>query len=149
MNKDDIKGHFTDFKRCKEKWGILNDNIYNFNESGYQIGITAGSRVIIPETERHAFVNDPDNQGLVTSVKCFSATGYHVPPMLIFKDAYHLQKYFENDINSNTLFARSEMGFTNDILTMTWLKHFDKFTASKIKGAYRMLAFDGYSSHVM
>jgi hypothetical protein len=105
MNKDDIKGNFTDFKRCKEKWGILDDDVYNFDETGCQIGITAGGRVIIPETERHDFVNDPDNRELVTSVECFSSTGYHVPPMLIFKGAYHLRKYSKNDINGNTLFA--------------------------------------------
>ena len=148
MNKDDIKGHFTDFKRCKEKWSILDNDVYNFDETGCQIGITAGGRVIIPKTERHAFVNDPDNRELVTSVEYFSATGYHIPLMLIFKGVYHLRKYFENDINGNTLFAHSEMGFTNDILTMTWLKHFNKFTAQRTKGAYRMLVFEGYGSYI-
>jgi DDE superfamily endonuclease len=31
---------------------------------------------------------------------------------------------------------------------MSWLRHFDKFTASRTKGAYRLLIFDGYGSHV-
>ena len=68
--------------------------------------------------------------------------------MLIFKGAFHLRKYFDNDIDGDTLFARSESGFTNDILTMSWLKHFDRFTAPRTKGAYRLLIFDGYGSHV-
>jgi len=33
-NRQDILDHFADFKRCKEKWGILDDNTYNFDETG-------------------------------------------------------------------------------------------------------------------
>jgi hypothetical protein len=84
----------------------------------------------------------------VTCVECFSATGYHVPLMLIFKGAYYLRKYFDNNIDGDTLFARLESGFTNDVLTMAWIKHFEKFIALRTKGAYRMLIFDGYSSHI-
>ena len=148
MNKEDIATHFKEFKRCRDKWGIQDEDIYNFDETGCQIGITAGGRVIIPQGERFAFVNDPDNRELVTAVECFSATGYHVPPMLIFKGAYHLRKYFDNNINGDTLFARSETGFTNDILTMAWLKHFNNFTAPRTRGAYRMIIFDDYGSHI-
>jgi hypothetical protein len=68
--------------------------------------------------------------------------------MLIFKGAYHLRKYFDNNIDGDTLFARSESGFTNDVLTMAWIKHFEKFTAPRTKGVYRMLIFDGYGSHI-
>ena len=78
----------------------------------------------------------------------FRAGGYHVPPMLIFKGAYHLREYFENDIDGNTLFARSETGFTNDVLSIAWLKHFERFAAPRTKGAYRILIFDGYGSHL-
>jgi hypothetical protein len=38
--------------------------------------------------------------------------------------------------------------FTNDHLRMSYLKHFDKFTKDSTKGAYRLLIFDGHSSHL-
>ena len=147
-NKEEVEGHFKDFKRCREKWNILDEDIYNFDETGCQIGITAGGIVIIPANVTRVYVNDPDNKELVTAVECISAGGYHVLVMLIFKGAYHLRKYFENDIDDNVLFARSDTGFTNDKLTLSWLKHFDKFTKNRTKGLYRMLIFDGYGSHV-
>ena len=147
-NRQDIIDYFADFKRCKEKWGVLDEDIYNFDETGCQIGLAAGNRVIVPQGLERIFVNDPDNRELVTCVECFSATGYHVPPMLIFKGAYHLRKYFENDIDGDTLFARSESGFTNDVLAMAWIKHFEAFTRPKTISAYRILIFDGYGSHV-
>lgn len=147
-NKEDIQNHFNDFKRCRDKWSIQDEDIYNFDETGCQIGISGGSHVVVPQGEEKIFLNDPDNKELVTCVECFNATGYHVPPMLIFKGAYHLKKYFDNDIDGNTLFARSETGFTNDILTMAWIRHFEKFTQPRAVGAYRMLIFDGYGSHI-
>jgi hypothetical protein len=36
------------------------------------------------------FVNNPDNKELVTCVEYFSATGYYIPLMLIFKGVYYL-----------------------------------------------------------
>ena len=90
----------------------------------------------------------PDNKELVTCVEYFSTIGYHVLPMLIFKGAYYLRKYFDNDIDGNTLFARSETGYTNDILTLAWVKHFEKFTRPRTVGVYRILIFDGYSSYI-
>ncbi|CAM6002645.1 unnamed protein product [Sphagnum balticum] len=48
-NRQDIIDHFADFKRCKEKWGILDSDVYNFDETGCQIGISARSRVVVPQ----------------------------------------------------------------------------------------------------
>jgi hypothetical protein len=68
--------------------------------------------------------------------------------MLIFKGAYHLRKHFDNNIDGDVLFARSDSGFSNDKLALKWLYHFDKFTAKRTKGQYRMLIFDGHGSHI-
>jgi hypothetical protein len=68
--------------------------------------------------------------------------------MLIFKGAHHLHKYFANDIHGDTLFGRSESGFTNNKLTLAWLKHFNQFTEKRTVGQYRLLIFNGYGSHI-
>ena len=101
----------------------------------------------MPKGSENIYVDDPENRELVTSTECFSAVGYHVPSMLTFKGAYHLRKYFENDLNGDTYFTRSESGFVNDKLIMKWLRHFDKFTKNRTKGKYRLLIFNGYGSH--
>jgi hypothetical protein len=105
-------------------------------------------KAVLPAGVDAVYVDDPDNKELVTSTERIGASGYHVPAMLIFKGAYHLRKYFDNDIDGNTLFARSDSGFTNDKLTMEWIKHFEKFTADRTVRRYRMLIFDRYRSHV-
>jgi hypothetical protein len=146
--KEDIETHFSEFDRCRRKWGIQDDDIYNFDETGCQIGIGTEGIVIVPVNTEAVFIDDPDNRELVTSTECISATEYHVPPMVIFKGAYHLRKYVDNDMSGDTFFGRSESGFTNDKLTLAWLKYFHMFTEKRTKGRYRMLIFDGYGLHV-
>jgi hypothetical protein len=68
--------------------------------------------------------------------------------MITFKGAYHLWKYFENDMDGDTYWTRSDTRFVNNKLTLKWIKHFDKFTANCIKGRYHMLIFNGYRSHI-
>jgi DDE superfamily endonuclease len=146
--KDDIKAHFEEFKRCKAKWGILDEDVYNFDETGCLIGMVAGSLIVVPTGTTVAYVDDPANRELVTSTECISASGYHVPPMITFKGAYHLRKFFKNDMDGNILFSRSDSGFVNDKLTLRWLQHFNEFTKNRTAGRYRMLIFDGYGSHI-
>jgi hypothetical protein len=146
--KSDLEAHFKEFERCKQHWGILDDDVYNFDETGCLIGVVAGSVIIVPANCSAAYVDDPANRELVTSTECISAGGFHVPPMITFKGAYHLRKYFKNDMDGNILFSRSDSGFVNDKLTLKWLKHFDRFTKSRTKGRYRLLVFDGYGSHI-
>ena len=55
--------------------------------------------------------------------------------MIIFASAYYLRKHFNNDIDSNILFARSLTGHSNDKLRLVYLKHFNLFTESSSQGA--------------
>jgi hypothetical protein len=59
-----------------------------------------------------------------------------------------MEKHFDNSIDDDILFGISEIGYTNVKLGMEWLRHSDKQTASRRKGKYRMLVFDGHGSHL-
>jgi hypothetical protein len=146
--KEDIEAHFKEFRRCRKHWGILNNNIYNFDKIGCLIGMVAGSLVIVPVDCQASYVDNPNNQELVTLTECIFASGFHVSLMITFKGAYHLRKFFKNDMDGNILFSRSESGFVNDKLTFKWLKHFNLYTKNRTKGQYQMLIFDGYGLHI-
>jgi esterase/lipase superfamily enzyme len=91
---------------------------------------------------------DLDNKELVTSVETINYSSRKVLAMIIFKGVYHLRKHFENDIDSDTLFAHSPTGYLNDRLGLKYLEHFNKFTKGFTKGVYCMLIFDGYGSYL-
>jgi hypothetical protein len=45
---EDVNDHFADFRQCKDKWGIHNNDVSNFNELGFLIGVTTSEYVIVP-----------------------------------------------------------------------------------------------------
>ena len=46
---EDIEGYFKAFKKCKDYWGIQDEDIYNFDETGFQIGVSSGEKVLVPK----------------------------------------------------------------------------------------------------
>ena len=71
-----------------------------------------------------------------------------MPPIIIFAGAYHLHRYFKNDLDGNITFARSSSGYSNNKLGLKYLEHFNYYTQSKSVSKYRMLIFDGHRSHL-
>jgi len=98
-----MEGHFVEFKRCREHWGIQDKDIYNFDQVGCMIGIVSGSLVVVLADCKEVFVDDPYNRELVIITKYISVGGYYLPPMIIYKGAYYLRKYFKNDIDGDIL----------------------------------------------
>jgi hypothetical protein len=98
--------------------------------------VTFGDKVLIPIDAETAFINDPENRELVTIIATLNYSSKKNPLMIIYKGAYHLQKYFIPTIDGNTLYTCSKSGFTNDHLGMSYLRYFDKFTKDSAKGAY-------------
>jgi hypothetical protein len=61
-----------------------------------------------------------------------------------------LKKHFTNDLADSTLLGMSDSSFTNDQLSLEWLKHFDKETnkCGRHPIAKRLLIMDGHGSHL-
>ena len=86
---------------------------------------------MVPADCGATYISDPENRELLQKI----------PLMIIFKGVYHLWKYFDNDIDGDTLFTRSEPRIT--IFTS-----FQEVTEKSTKGRYRLLIFDGHGSHL-
>jgi hypothetical protein len=65
------------------------------------ISIVARLFVIVLVSCKATYVNNPENQELVTLIECIFAGGYHVFLMITFKGVYYLWKYFKNDTDGN------------------------------------------------
>jgi len=122
--------------------------VSNFDKSRFQIRVVCKEVVIVLKDCNAVYSADPDNKELVTVVATINYSSTKVLAMIIFKGAYHLRKHFDNDIDSNTLFAQSLTGFFNNKLGLKYLKHFNKFTKDYVKGSYCMLVFDSHKSYL-
>jgi len=145
---DDINKHFADFARCMAHWKAKPEDVSNFDESGFQIGVVKGDKVYVPLDCEIVYNADPQNRELVTVVATINYGGKRVPAMIIFKGAHHLRGHFQKELEGGILFARSPTGFTNDRLGLKYLQHFHKYCPPSRPGAYRILIFDGHGSHL-
>lgn len=66
--------------------------------------------------------------------------------MIIFKRAYYLRKYFDNNMDPDNYRAGLETAFINDHLGLKCIKHFYKFIKESARGRYWLLIFDGHGS---
>ena len=67
--------------------------------------------------------------------------------MMIMASLLMKEKHFSKGLNNGIRLAMSELGYTNDILSFEWLKHFDVQTQPP-NGEWWMLVIDGYRSHL-
>jgi len=88
--QEDLDAYFKEYKRCVDYWGIQEEDQYNFDETGFQMGVVSGSKVIVPIDCDAVFILDLENRELLTAVVTLNSKAKKVPAMLIFKGAYHL-----------------------------------------------------------
>ena len=131
------------------QYGIHPDDIYNFDETGFAMGLTSTARVITrAEYYGRRSCLQPGNREWVTVIECINASGWVLSPCIIFKGKVYIEGWF-NDLPDNWRFEVSPNGWTSDEIGLRWLqKLFIPSTSSCMKGQYRLLVLDGHGSHL-
>ncbi|KAI1675984.1 DDE superfamily endonuclease [Pyrenophora tritici-repentis] len=133
----------------KAKYGIVDDDTYNFDETGFMMGqIAPGAVVTASERRGRPKTIQPGNREWATVIQGINATGWTIPPFIILKARHHLSSWYKDgDIPQNWVIGVSENGWTTNELGLAWLKHFDEHTKIKKVGTHRLLIIDGHESH--
>ena len=64
------------------------DAIFNVDETGFALGTTLPSKVLIRGGDTRAFKKISGRQEWITASECIGASGITLPPLLIFKAKY-------------------------------------------------------------
>ena len=148
-NAKDIREHFEAYRAAREARGIVDEDVWNMDETGFRIGCGRAHWVVSGHSREPLLLTDPDNREYVTSCECISAGGRDIPLMVIIAGVLILEKWAQqNDLNDDVLLTTSPTGYSNDDLAIDWLKYFDKHRRKGQVGAWRMLIMDGYGSHM-
>ena len=144
-----IKAWFERVQKTVQQYGIVEEGIYNMDESGFQMGVASTAKVICGSETRnsHAKSIQPGNREWITAIVAISASGFVLPPQIIMAGKKHQSQWY-SAIPKDYRISMSENGWTNDCLGFEWLQEiFEKYTASQTVGKYRLLILDGHSSH--
>ena len=144
-----IKGWFRLVQNVKAKYGILDEDTYNFDESGFMMGVISTGAVVTGSEKRDRPKQiQPGNREWTTVIQGINACGWAIPPFIIFAGKHHLSAWYEEeDIPHTWVIALTENGWTTNKVGVEWLKHFDEHTKSRTVGSYRLLIMDGHESH--
>jgi hypothetical protein len=140
---------FALVRNVKAKYGIVDDDTYNFDETGFMMGIIfAGMVVTTSDGRGKAKLAQPGNREWATVIQGVNALGWAIPPFIILAAQYHLANWYtECDLPADWRIATTDNGWTTNAVGLDWIKHFDFHTAPRTKGKYRLLILDGHESH--
>jgi hypothetical protein len=144
-----IRSWFELVEQTKAKYGICDEDVYNFDEAGFMMGKIT-TQLVVTGSERRGRPKaiQPGDREWVTVIAAINSTGWTIPPFLIFAGQYHLSAWYEEaEIPRDWAIAVSDNGWTNNELGVEWLKHFINHTEGKVVGARQLLILDGHESH--
>ncbi|KAJ8110064.1 hypothetical protein OPT61_g6991 [Boeremia exigua] len=117
-----IRGWFELVEQTKAKYGICDEDVYNFDKAGFIIGKIT-TQLVVTGSERRG------------------------RPKTIQPGDREWATYEEAEIPRNWAIAVSDNGWTNNKLGVEWLKHFHAHTKARTVGACRLLILDGHKSY--
>ena len=91
-----IRSWFELVEETKAKYGICDNDVYNFDEAGFMMGKTT-TQLVVTGSERRGRPKSiqPGNREWVTAIAAINAASWSVPPFLIFAGQYHLSAWYE------------------------------------------------------
>ena len=148
-DSDVLNAWFRLVSNMRAKYGILDCDFYNFDETGFMMGQICPGMVVTRSDRRGRSKSvQPGNREWATAIICISGDGWDVPLFLIVKGTYHLADWYtEGGLPDSWPIKPTSNGWTDNDTGLDWIKHFNKHTRARTKGAYRMLVLDGHESH--
>jgi hypothetical protein len=144
-----IRPWFELVERTKAKYGICDEDVYNFDEASFMIGKIM-AQLVVTGSERRGRPKaiQPGNREWVTTIAAISAAGWAIPPFIIFAGQHYLSAWYEEaEIPRDWVIVISDNGWTTNELGVAWLRHFNAHTEKRVVGARRLLILDGHESH--
>ncbi|KAL2125810.1 hypothetical protein VTI74DRAFT_2630 [Chaetomium olivicolor] len=136
-----ISEWFTLVRNTKAKYAIVDSDIYNFDETGFMMGmIFAGMVVTTSDGFGKVKLAQPGNREWATVIQGVNALGWAIPPFIILAAQYHLANWYtECNLPANWRFATTDNGWTTNAVGLDWIKHFDSYTAPRTTGKNQMM----------
>lgn len=97
VTSDAVKHYFDLLEEAITKHNILPHNIYGFDESGFPLGCGKKTRVVGPTGAKIQKMQRDGNKENVTVMAAICADGMNVPPVIIFKGHYFLERWMQDN----------------------------------------------------
>jgi len=147
-NPDVIGAWFARNKSLCENKGIQKEDTYNFDETGFRVGVGKDQWIVTLDLQRPHYLGSSTSRELVTCSEVISGDGYVLPPTVILPGVLHQEDWVtKTNLDDDVLIAVSEKGYSNDEVALECLSHFERFSARRQVGACQLLLLNRHRSH--
>ena len=144
-----IQQWFNTIQHTIIQYGIHPNNIYNFDETGFAMGVISSTRVVTrAEYYGKAKLLSSGNREWVTAIECIRACGEALPPCIIFKAKGYTKGWLDSSLPIGSRIEVSQNGWTTDEIGLRWLQTLFIPATQRSQGAWRLLILDGHGSHL-
>lgn len=106
------------------KYGILESDIYNFDETGFALGIISNIGMVVTSAERRGRPRQAQqgNREWATVIQAVSAQGYAVPPYIIVAGKVLMTSWFEDtSLPEDWRITTTETGWITNEKGLDWI----------------------------
>ncbi|KAI8401813.1 hypothetical protein FOFC_18682 [Fusarium oxysporum] len=109
------------------------DNIWNIDETGFQIGYLKNGIFLWTFGEiDHPVLTDAHETISVTVVESISAKGQVIPPFIIMPGIQIPSRWVDNRLDENATIVTTPKGYIDDVTAQDFFDHFEKYTSSDL-----------------
>lgn len=134
---EDLKVIITWFEvlqQTRMQYGILDEDIFNFDETGFAMGLIATSKVVArSDMPGKPHLVQPGNREWVTAIECINASGRAIPTTIIPKGKVYIEGWYqESRLPDDWRIEVSQNGWTTDEIGLRWLLKVSNARACKV-----------------
>ena len=146
-NQEVIISWFEALQKVISDNGILPEDIWNMDETGFRIGV-GKDQLVVTRRRKVRYFGLPTNRESATAIEGISAGGTYIPAFLILSGKVHMSNWYHvKELEGDTVIAVTDSGYSNTELSLQWLQHFHRHTIKAQKGKYILLIMDNHGSH--
>ena len=118
LNPVIIKRFFAEFEQLRTEYNVEMEDIYNMDETGFQLGQIADNYVVYDPAVGHSVTSKSDNTQWASIIECVGVNKV-IKPYLIFTGKASEDHMFPNNEElSNIIWAFSPKGWTDNELAI-------------------------------
>ena len=113
-----VRVYFEQLEEVITVNGIVPEDIWNMDETGFRIGISKDQLVVTKRKTATLFAM-PENRESATAIEAIAADGRHLPAFLILTGQQHMANWYRQpELHNATIIGLSPTRYSNDTMSL-------------------------------
>ena len=120
-NQEVIISWFEALQKVISDNGILPEDIWNMDETGFRIGV-GKDQLVVTRRRKVRYFGLLTNRESAMAIEGISAGGAYIPAFLILSGKVHISNWYHvKELEGDTVIAVTDSGYSNIELSLQWL----------------------------